>query len=226
MRADLVPGPGDNLLARVAGRVAHDLNNSISILAGHLYLLRNAAEPAEEAADAMGKAVAQIELLSKRLEWLGAIGQSSPHTVDLNAVARDAAAGPTHGAGPVELDLDRDLPAFTGRSDDIRRALDCLLWNAREASTPGAPVRIVTRNLADGAILLAVEDAGAGIPPESRLRVFQPFFSTRGERGRGLGLTVVEAVAASHGGSCDFEPRPEGGIRFRLRFPQSRPTGR
>lgn len=214
------PASGENLVGRLAARVAHDLNNAIAVLSGHLYLLGAAAETPEEASAAMEKAAEQIGRLSRSLEQLGSIGHGEPESFEWNDLAREAAGDPIHGAGPIEVDLGSGLPAGRGRRADIRRALDCLLANSREASAKGAPVRIVTEALPEGGTLLAVEDSGAGIPPEISQRVFTPFFSTRGERGRGIGLTIVEAVATAHGGNCDFEPRPEGGTRFRLRFPQ------
>ena len=210
---------GQNLIGRLAGRVAHDLNNAIAVLSGHLYLLRAAAEPPGEAVDAMEKATEQIERFSRSLAQLAAIGEGEPDAFEWNAVAREAAKDPLHWSGPVEVDLAPDLPPVRGRSADIRRALDCLLANAREASTSGTPIRIVTRPLPAGGALLAVEDSGAGIPPEISERVFTPFFSTRGERGRGIGLTIVGAVAAAHGGDCGFEARQGGGTRFTIRIP-------
>lgn len=219
MPADPFPASPDILLGRVAARVAHDLNNALAVLSGHLYLLGAAAETPEEAYAAMGKATEQIGRLSKSLEQLGSIGRAEPESFDWNDVAREAAADPLHGAGPIEVVLASGLPAGRGRREDIRRALDCLVLNAREAGAAGTPVRIVTEAIPGGGTLLAVEDSGAGIPPAFSERVFDPFLTTRGEKGRGIGLTIVEAVAAAHGGTCDFEARPEGGTRFRLGFP-------
>jgi signal transduction histidine kinase len=214
------PAP-PNLAGRLAARAAHDLNNAIAVLSGHLYLLGAAAETPEEAIAAMEKATEQIGRLSKSLEQLGSIGHGEPESFEWNDLAREAAGDSMYGAGPIELELGSGLPPGSGRRADIRRALDCLLANSREASAGSAPVRIVTAALPGGGALLTVEDSGVGIPPEMSERVFAPFFSTRGEKGRGIGLTIVEAVAAAHGGTCDFEPRPEGGTRFRLCFPRS-----
>lgn len=217
--AGLPPATGENLIARVAARVAHDLNNALAILSGHLYLLGARAETPEEAMAAMETASEQIGRLSKSLERLGSVGHGEPEEFEWNDLAREAASDPIHAAGPIVLELGEGLPAGRGRREDVRLALDCLLVNSREGSASGAPVRIVTRALPGGGTLLAVEDEGAGIPGEASSRVFTPFFSTRGEKGRGIGLTIVEAVAAAHGGSCDFEARAEGGTRFRIRFP-------
>lgn len=213
------PASLESLLGSVASRVAHDLNNAIAVLSGHLYLLGAAAETPEEACAAMEIATEQIGRLSKSLEQLGSTGRDNPESFDWNDLAREAASDPMLGTSPVEVVPGSGLPAGQGRRADIRRALDCLLANAREASAGSAPVRIVTEALPSGGLLLSVEDSGSGIPADISERVFSPFFSTRSEKGRGIGLTIVEAVAAAHGGKCDFEARPEGGTRFRIRFP-------
>lgn len=218
MPSDL-PAFAENLVGRLAARVSHDLNNAIAVLSGHLYLLGAAAETSEEACAAMETATEQILRLSRSLEQLGAVGHSEPESFEWNDLAREAAADPPPGAGPVEINLGSGLSPGHGRRGDIRRALDCLISNAREASIAGAPVRIVTESLPGGGAILAVEDSGTGIPPEAAGRVFMPFFSTRGERGRGIGLSIAEAVVAAHGGDCDFAPLPGCGTRFRLRFP-------
>jgi two-component system NtrC family sensor kinase len=210
---------GQNLLGRLASRAAHDLNNALAILSGHLYLLRAAAETPEEACAAIEKAAEQVARLSKSLEQLASIGHGEPESFEWNDLALEAASDPIHGAGAITLDLGSGLPPARGRRPDIRRALDCLLLNSREAGAPGAPIRIVTAPLPGGGALLAVEDSGTGIPPEISGRVFTPLFSTSGQRGRGIGLTIVEAVAAAHGGACDFEPRQGGGTRFTIRIP-------
>jgi signal transduction histidine kinase len=218
MPADPFGASAENLVGLLAARVAHDLNNAIAVLSGHLYLLGAAAETSEEACAAMEKATEQILRLSKSLEQLGSIGRGEPEAFEWNDLAREAAADAMHGAGTVVVDCGARLPAGRGRRADIRRALDCLIANSREASVEGAPVRVVTEALPEGGVVLAVEDSGAGIPNEISGRVFTPFFSTRNERGRGIGLSIAVAVAAAHGGTCDFAPRPGGGTRFRLRF--------
>jgi signal transduction histidine kinase len=67
-------------------------------------------------------------------------------------------------------------------------------------------------------IAIDVDDRGGGIPSEIRARVFDPFFSTKGE-GTGLGLAITRHIVESHGGSVACEPRAGGGTRFRLALP-------
>ncbi len=67
-------------------------------------------------------------------------------------------------------------------------------------------------------VVVDVEDRGGGIPEEIRTRVFDPFFSTKGE-GTGLGLAITRQIVEAHGGSVTCESRSDGGTRFRIALP-------
>ena len=92
-----------------------------------------------------------------------------------------------------------------------------LLSNAVEATPPGGEIT-VRAQAADGGIELAVADRGAGIAPELRSRVFEPFFTTR-PNGTGLGLAVARQIVEAHGGRIDVRDRPGGGACFTIRLP-------
>lgn len=99
----------------------------------------------------------------------------------------------------------------------LRQALLNLLRNAREAMPAGGPIDV--RVAAEGmSVVVDVEDRGGGIPEDIRARVFDPFFSTKGE-GTGLGLAIVRHIVEAHGGSVTCEERDGGGTRFRIALP-------
>lgn len=212
--------PPGRISARIAARIAHDLNNSLAILSGHLFLLRDGAEPLEEGLDAMEKAAENIERMARGLTGLGSLGIDSPAPVQLNDVVRTAIGG---GSATVETDLDPGLPAIETRAADVERAIRALMENAREASAAGSqPVRISTKD-EGSTVSIAVEDSGAGVPAEIRRRRFDPLFSTKGERGRGLGVTLAIVAATIAGGSLEIQDRPAGGTRAILRIPKTTP---
>jgi len=211
---------GGRIAARIAARTAHDLNNLAAVFSGHLYLLRNAAEPPEEAYDAMEKALAHLDRLTRGLMAVGVLGVEQLASLDVNEIVRTTVE-PIRAKAQVELDLEPALPAVAGRQGDLARAIEALLSNAREANGPGQPIRVSTRRDADGAVRIAVEDSGSGIPPEVRRRDFDPLFSTKGEKGRGIGVTLASVVAALQGGSLALEDRSDGGTRATLRLPIS-----
>jgi signal transduction histidine kinase len=208
---------GARLAARIAARAAHDLNNFASVLSGHLYLLRNAAEPPEEAYEAMEKALSHLDRLTRSLTILGTLGAEAAEPLDLNELAR--AAAQAAGVPSLELDLEPGLPDLPLRRADLLQAIEALIANAREASESGGPVRVTTRLDPATSIRLTVEDSGAGIPPEAAARCLDPFFTTKGEKGRGIGLTIGSLVATLHSGTLDVASRPEGGTWVSLVFP-------
>jgi signal transduction histidine kinase len=213
------PSSSDTLLPSLAARASHDLNNLIAVLSGHLYLLAlPGGTGSADSIEALRKAVEQVERLSRNLGALGVLGAGEPAPLSLNDVARRAAARPEHPA--VSLDLGEDLPAIPGRSCDLEAAVGCLLANAAEASAPGAETVLrTTQDASAGDLLLSVTDSGRGVAPEIEGRVFDPFFSTKGGRGTGIGLFLVATVAAAHGATCRLESRPGEGTRVELRFP-------
>jgi signal transduction histidine kinase len=94
-----------------------------------------------------------------------------------------------------------------------------LLRNAREAMPAGGPIEVVVK--ADGmSVSLSVADRGGGIPDDIRARVFDPFFSTKGE-GTGLGLAITRQIIEAHAGTVNAESREDegGGTRFRILLP-------
>ena len=87
--------------------------------------------------------------------------------------------------------------------------------------TDGGTIRVYVR--AEGmSVIVGVDDQGSGIPEDVRSRIFDPFFSTKGE-GTGLGLAITRQIVEAHGGSVAVEARKEGGTSFRLLLPIAPP---
>jgi signal transduction histidine kinase len=100
----------------------------------------------------------------------------------------------------------------------LRRLIRNLLENARVHAGGATGIR-VSRH--EGGARIAVEDAGPGVPPEDRDRIFEPFYRRReaGEAGTGLGLSIVRQIARVHGGDVQYTPRDGGGSRFVVTLP-------
>ena len=103
----------------------------------------------------------------------------------------------------------------------VRQAVLNLINNACHAmDNQEAPCEIILRTwMEDGHVCLSVEDTGPGVPREHRQRIFDTFFTTKGEKGTGLGLSVVKYVMRRHDGSITLADRPSQGAQFILRFP-------
>jgi CheY-like chemotaxis protein len=128
------------------------------------------------------------------------------------------------------LDLRPELPQMLGIESEIREALTNLVFNAVDAMPKGGTLSIRTSTVGDGgagppeAFTLEVTDTGTGMDEETRRRCLEPFFSTKGERGTGLGLAMVFGVMQRHEGEVEIESQPGRGTTVRLRFPtETRP---
>ena len=142
---------------------------------------------------------------------LHALIEEISHTLEPHAAARNIAL---HLAeAPPEWMLTGDRQAIAG-------ALINLLENALQASSAGGVVELTVGGLGSPFAAFQVSDSGAGIPEAARERLFEPFFTTRGE-GSGLGLAIVRQVAEAHGGWVEWAPREGGGSVFRLFLPFS-----
>jgi len=117
------------------------------------------------------------------------------------------------------LDLEARLPLIRVDHQGVHRCLLNLLTNAIDAVDEGrGEVRLLTG--ADGkSILVSVEDNGIGVPPEARQQIFEVFYSTKGNRGTGLGLAVTKKIVEEHGGSITVDSTLGQGSRFTIRLP-------
>ena len=122
----------------------------------------------------------------------------------------------------LHVEVERDL-AVNGWPESLREACTNLVLNAVDALPNGGAIRLVGRR--KGArVVVEVIDTGVGMTPEVRARLFEPFFSTKGERGTGLGLPMVFGIVERHGGEIAVESAPGQGATFRLLLPAATPT--
>jgi CheY-like chemotaxis protein len=112
-----------------------------------------------------------------------------------------------------------------GRSADLREALTNLVFNAVDAMPGGGTISLAARQ--DGErVVVTVTDSGIGMSAEIQTRIFEPFFSTKGERGTGLGLAQVFGIVEQHGAEIAVDSTPGYGTAFRLTFAAASPAAR
>lgn len=119
-------------------------------------------------------------------------------------------------------DLMCDLPSCVGDIVLVRQAVLNLITNACHAmNEPGRKQELILRTwFEDNYVCFSIQDSGPGVPVENRERMFDTFFTTKGDKGTGLGLAVVRNVMRRHKGSVTLAETPEGeGACFVLRFP-------
>jgi two-component system OmpR family sensor kinase len=127
-----------------------------------------------------------------------------------------------------DVSLEQTGPVVvSGDESRLRQVVTNLVVNALRHAGDEAHVEVRT-SVADGGAVLEVSDDGAGMTSEIAGRVFEPFYRSgearsRGEGAAGLGLSIVAAIAAAHGGDVELQTAPGQGARFRVRLPLAPP---
>ena len=117
----------------------------------------------------------------------------------------------------VELDLAK-LPPISGNAAELREVATNLIFNAVDAMPDGGTITLRS-SAVEGQAVIEVADTGSGMSDEVRSRCLEPFFSTKGEAGTGLGLSMVFGIIKRHEGSVEIESTLGKGTTFRIRLP-------
>ena len=245
-RIDALPPPDDNervrserasiklaALGEMAGGIAHDIRNILAIIDSGLSLAeRNTADPAASVAylQAAREAVARGARLTSRMLAFGKRKESDVHSDDLNELLGALETFVKYGAGPgirVEFSLAPGLPNCFVDPPRFNAALLNLVMNARDAMPEGGAIRVCTALVDDAPdrtgryVSVGVRDSGIGMAPEVANRIFDPYFTTKGEKGTGLGLPQVSASMRQVGGYVRVTSEVGEGALFELLFPVS-----
>lgn len=207
------------VLGGLAGAVAHDLRGLLTPVVLAPRLLRGGDATPEEVAALLDRTGETMRGLVDELLTL-AKGetprlQRRPSRLDqLVTGALSLLRGSELDSVVVDLQLE-ELPEFEFADDRVTRMLVNLL---RNAALSGGRRIVVTTDRLPGGQTLAVGDDGPGVPEALRERIFDPLFSTRGEAGHGLGLSICRTVAEAHGGTLVCSESPLGGALFVATF--------
>ena len=115
-------------------------------------------------------------------------------------------------------ELAAQLPPITGSQSEMREAMTNLVLNAADAMPEGGTMTLRTRGTPQGEVIIEVCDTGVGMDEDSRRRCLEPFFTTKGERGTGLGLAMVYGIAQRHGALLEIDSEPGWGTTVRMCF--------
>jgi len=238
--AQLLQSQKMEAVGRLAGGLAHDINNYVTAITSQCELVRMKAEPrTAEKMDMVIATAGKITGLIRRLLAFSKQQPVDPRVIDLNDVVEGLRGMMMRLIGEdVQLDTFLAGDLWPARVDpaQVEQIVVNLLVNAREASPRGGKVTIETANVvldrdylrsnptvkAGEYVLLAFSDSGSGIAPEIRDRIFEPFFTTKeGTEARGLGLATVYGIVKQNGGHVAVYSEVEKGTTFRLYFPRS-----
>ena len=219
----------------MAGGIAHDFNNALSIIMGYGEMLLddlgngltrdNATLPITTILTAAEDAATIVH----RLREFYRPDETEEHRepTDLNKIVEQSISltQPRWQTGSAAngqtIDVTRDLgviPPISGDAAELREVLTNLIFNAVDALPEGGTISVATWHEA-GTVILKVSDSGMGMTEDVRQHCLEPFFSTKGKRGTGLGLSMVFGIIQRHGGAIDIESEPGKGAAFVLRLP-------
>ena len=228
-------------LGRLAGEVAHEFNNLLTVMVGGASLLL-ADEDDPERAEELQAIVHAGEGASQLARKLLALGKKQPlqlRALDLRDCLEDAvdiASRVLPDGVTLTYEAAADAQPVNADMGQIRRLLLNLLINARDAMPDGGPITLRSEPVTlDEAYVRAnpwarpgryarivVEDRGEGMTPEILGQIFEPFFTTKQEeRGSGLGLAICRAVVEQHGGFVHATSAPGEGSTFEVLLPAS-----
>jgi signal transduction histidine kinase len=145
-------------------------------------------------------------------------GASTDASPVLASVARLLAHRALERGVAIEADAPAGIPGIAIAEDSLRQVVLNLALNAIDVTRDGGTVRLVVRSVPDG-VELRVEDEGPGVPLGLRERVFEPFYSTKGDRPGGLGLAISRRIVQEAGGTLLVTDRIGGGAAFRFTLP-------
>jgi signal transduction histidine kinase len=226
-------------LGQMASGIAHDINNAISPVSLYTESLLerepNLSERARGYLTTIQRAIEDVARTVARMRefYREREAQLTLERVDINRAIRQVVELtkprwsdlPQQRGAMVDLrtELWDTLPDIMGAEHEIRDALTNLIFNAVDAMPSGGTLSVRTRTSAGGdgedRVLIDVSDTGVGMDEDTRRRCLEPFFTTKGERGTGLGLAMVYGMIQRHSAELDIESAAGAGTTVRLSFP-------
>ena len=224
-------------LGQMASGIAHDINNTLSPVSLYTESLleteKNLSAHARSCLETIQRAVYDVAHTVARLrEFYREREQQIELTpVDANLMVQQVLAltkarwrdQPLQNGVVIrtQSELALELPKFMGVEAEIREALTNLVFNAVDAMPEGGLLTLRTRlagTPTSGSVIVEVADSGVGMNEETRQKCMVPFFTTKGERGTGLGLSMVFGMVERHSASIEIDSAPGAGTIIRLRF--------
>jgi PAS domain S-box-containing protein len=224
-------------LGELAAGVAHNLNNSLTVIQGRaqLLLMRSAADEGnKKSLEVITQAVGDCsQTLRRLLDFSRRNASRNSVAVDLSElvtssveIARPKWQAESARTGTIEIRVNAPQPVMAlGNASELREVVLNLIFNAVDAMSQGGTIEIGT-SMEGSTARFWVADDGAGMTQEIIARIFEPFYSTKGERGTGLGLSASHGIIENHGGDINVSSEPGKGTRFDVILPlhESKPA--
>lgn len=226
-------------LGRLAGGIAHDMNNLLSPIMGYSQMLKKIVaddKRIEKYVNSIHKAGQSAQDLVRQLLSFSRKQDIKLEPIDLNSVIKDfkkLLQKAIHEDVEIKYNLAESLPEIIADKGQIEQIIMNIAVNADDAMPAGGTLTIETRvtDLDDKYTAtyddfktgkhatIIINDTGQGIDAEIRKKIFDPFFSTKGEHGTGMGLSTVYGIVKQNNGDIHVYSEPEQGTTFKVYLP-------
>ena len=227
MMAKLHEGQKMRAIGRLAGGVAHDINNILNAILGSAHAHQHELVHLNRGFEDLDNIIAACNRGAKLTQNLLGFARKSTAKKEIfsfnTAIERVLSIVDRTGLKHLhyEMQLEENLPPVYGDQLQIENALMNICLNAQDAMQSGGRLRVETRSN-DTDVWVRVVDNGCGMDEETRLRAFEPFFTTKPVgKGTGLGLSMVYGVTQQHNGVVDIASTLGEGTQVTLRFPKA-----
>ena len=208
-------------LGELTAGTAHELRNLVSAILGFTQIARErgAGDAMHYLALIQREATRCHDLLEDQLD-LVRTDPADMDLVDVGQVVEHVASSTSYQVGlqRVALRVTASSLQIRARRGELQHVILNLVINALDATPDGGEISIICARTGD-MVEIAVTDTGTGIPPELRDTIFTPFFTTKRDKGTGLGLAVCKRILDRHGGTIELDREQTHGARFVVRLP-------
>ena len=212
---------------RLAATIAHEVNNPMEAIKNAIYLLAGAIP--ENAAPVYNILKSETERVARIVRQMLGLYRNTEQVkpVNVNTIIEDTLLLLNRQLQRANVEVQTELevlPDAVIAADQIRQVLSNLVINARDAMPNGGKLRIRSRHIPGyddlhGWVRILIADTGSGIPQEMIRSIFEPFVTTKGERGTGLGLWIVKGIIQNHAGKLSVRSRVGRGTTFKIDLP-------
>ena len=218
-------------IGQTVSGVAHCVKNVLNGMDGGLFIARKGLDAANQEKIAKGWDMLERNSGFLKSLVLDMLDYSKDRPPEYTAVSLEELFGEimafvegraAEGGITLSLDIAPEIGQVELDSTRMKRALLNIVANAVEATPEGGTVAISVGPQESGTYHITISDTGKGIPEDMLATIFEPFVSTKGSKGTGLGLPVMKKIVEEHGGRVDLESMVGEGTTFRVTLPQKR----
>jgi len=210
-------------LGELSAGMAHEIRNPLGSIRGTAEILQDGIPESDPRYEFTRILIKEVDRLNRVVQDF--LNFAKPPVVEQKSVNLEQSIDevlllvrPQLQKSAVAVEFEHaSLPSIYGQAEQLRQIFLNLILNALQAMPGGGTLRITTR-VEGGAVQVQLSDTGQGIAPEHLPKVFNPFFTTRGE-GTGLGLAITHRLMQGHSGRIEVASRPGAGTTFTLNFP-------